>query len=356
MIGDWRRLALAALAAAGVAVACATHGQAQAPPKAAAKKAPPQNAEGESGDPDAAKKPAKKKQDPAEAQRAIEAAAKLLEIGKADQAAQSLTAVVVGGNLPPAIMARALLYRGIAYRQQKKPAQAIADLTSALWLKGGLGEADRKDALRQRASAYAEAGLSDGGGEPIAPAMPGAGTRTASATGISEGGSPSGAVQEAPKQSSGWSFSNPFAGLFGGSSQPAESAPPPPPPPTTSSISAGGQPPRAIASAWSQNTEVRSGGAQPAAPTTVASRPDGKFRIQVGMVRTQAEAQVLADRVRREHASVLAARDPDVDETVVGNMGSFYRVRFGPFATSQEGQAACAKLKGSGIDCLVVTQ
>src|SRR5581483_10589957 len=136
MIGDWRRLALAALAAAGVAVACATHGQAQAPPKAAAKKAPPENAEGESGDPDAAKKPAKKKQDPAEAQRAIEAAAKLLEIGKADQAAQSLTAVVVGGNLPPAIRARALLYRGIAYRQQKKPAQAIADLTSALWLKG----------------------------------------------------------------------------------------------------------------------------------------------------------------------------------------------------------------------------
>ena len=68
-----------------------------------------------------------------------------------------------GGNLPPAIMAKALLYRGIAYRQQKLPAQAIADLTSALWLKGGLGESDRADALRQRTSAYQEAGLRDGG-------------------------------------------------------------------------------------------------------------------------------------------------------------------------------------------------
>ena len=80
-----------------------------------------------------------------------------------EQAAQALTAVLAGGNLPPAIMAKALLYRGIAYRQQKKPAQAIADLTSALWLKGGLSESDRADGLRQRTAAYQEAGLSQGG-------------------------------------------------------------------------------------------------------------------------------------------------------------------------------------------------
>ena len=92
----------------------------------------------------------KKRQDPAEAQRAIEAALKLLEAGKAEPAAQALSAVLAGGNLPPAIMAKALFYRGVAYRQQKMPAQAIADLTSALWLKGGLGGNDRADAMRQR--------------------------------------------------------------------------------------------------------------------------------------------------------------------------------------------------------------
>ena len=74
------------------------------------------------------------------------------------------------------------------------------------------------------------------------------------------------------------------------------------------------------------------------------------------MVRTQAEAQSLAIRVKREHAAVLATREPEIDETMVGNMGSFYRVRIGPFATQHDGQAACAKLKGSGLDCLVVVQ
>src|SRR6478672_4455836 len=173
MKGDWRRLALAALAATGVAVACVTHVQAQAPAKTAAKKAPAKedDAEHPDGSEDAAKKPKKKRQDPVEAQRSIDEAHKLLETGKSDQAAQALTTVLGGGNLPPAIMAKALLYRGIAYRQQKKPALAIADLTSALWLKGGLGEADRNDALKQRTSAYQEAGLAPGT-EPVAPAVP----------------------------------------------------------------------------------------------------------------------------------------------------------------------------------------
>ena len=74
------------------------------------------------------------------------------------------------------------------------------------------------------------------------------------------------------------------------------------------------------------------------------------------MARTRDEAQVIADRVRRDYAAALAAREPEIDEAVVGNMGSFHRVRVGPFATHGEGQAACAKLKGSGLDCLVVTQ
>ena len=74
------------------------------------------------------------------------------------------------------------------------------------------------------------------------------------------------------------------------------------------------------------------------------------------MVRTQGEAQALAAKVKREHDAALAAREPEVDEAVVGNMGSFYRVRIGPFATQEDGQAACAKLKGSGLDCLVVAQ
>src|SRR5215510_1185928 len=124
----------------------------------------------------AAASASKKKHDPAEAQRAVEHAGKLLEAGKTEPAVQALSATLAAGNLPPSVMAKALLLRGIAYRQQKKPAQAISDFTSALWLKGGLSETDRADGLRQRAAAYQEAGLNQQGGE-IATAALGKETR-----------------------------------------------------------------------------------------------------------------------------------------------------------------------------------
>jgi len=64
----------------------------------------------------------------------------------------------------------------------------------------------------------------------------------------------------------------------------------------------------------------------------------------------------LAAKVKQEHGALLAAREMEIDQAVVGNMGSFYRVRVGPFATQQETNVICARLKGTGLDCLVVTQ
>ena len=96
---------------------------------------PGAHAQGEKKQPPSAKA---KKQDPVEAQRAIEAASKLLKSGKAEQAVQSLSTTMAGGNLPPAILAKALYVRGLAYREQRMLAHAISDLNSALWLKGGL--------------------------------------------------------------------------------------------------------------------------------------------------------------------------------------------------------------------------
>ena len=46
----------------------------------------------------------------------------------------------------------------------------------------------------------------------------------------------------------------------------------------------------------------------------------------------------------------------EVDETVFGNMGTFYRVRLGPFAAANESKALCDQLRTKGYDCLVVTQ
>jgi len=294
----------------------------------------------------------KKRQDPAEAQRAIEAALKQVQAGRADQAVQAMTATLSAGNLPPALMAKALYVRGLAYRRQGRSAQAISDLNSALWLKGGLGGEDRVEATNERSAAYAAAGL--GGREPES----------------APGSAP------APKTGANW-----LSGLFGTSAPAAEPPAParqptPPAPPPRAEPAA---PPRAaVASGWSSRTEVQTDRAAiasvapppraaPAAPPSKATpskatpapagpppaaRIEGRYLVQLGSMRTEAEARALAAKAKRE--PVLASRQAAIDHAVLGNMGAFYRVRFGPFANVHETEAVCAKLQGSGFDCLPV--
>jgi hypothetical protein len=358
-----KRIFLPLVVAAAVGFVCACQWSAAAAPKKseAAKPAAEQEDEG------AAKAAAKKKMDAAEAQRLLDGAFKQLEAGHGAQAMPALTSVVTAGKLPPAIMAKGLLYRGMAYRQQKKPAQAIADLTGALWLKGGLSEADRADALRQRSAAYQEAGLTEGGEtqtaavpretpkkERTASASPGWGASTTAAL----ASTPDGGSQPAVQSSGGWNLLNNLFGGFGASSSSTAANTPA----TTASIekpqpAATGPSRPKVGNAWSSHTEVREDPA--AAPTRSAAAshaPSGRYRVQIATVRTQAEAKVLAERVKREHGTLLASRVPDIDQAVVGNMGSFYRVRVGPFASESESQGVCAKLKSTGLDCLVVTQ
>ncbi len=368
MARDWRRVALAVVAAAALAGQSAPSLDAQSAKRSANSapateaKAPPADAADDAD----AKTPAKKKrQDPVEAQRVIDAAGKLLQAGKADQAIQSLSATLNAGNLPPPIMAKALYTRGVAYRQKSQPAQALSDLTSALWLKGGLNEADRADALKQRSGAYADAGLTEGG-EAVAASVPAAKERPSSpAKGWST-------ETSAPASSSGGWLEN----LFGASAAPSNAAPPKTAPPTETASIQKADPPSApaerpasrvrVSKAWSNATEVHADRAAPspaaAAPRAPASDPSpaptaaGKYRVQLATVRSQSEARALAAKAKQQHASVLAAREPEIDQAVLGNMGSFYRVRFGPYATLQETQAVCARLKGSGFDCMSVTQ
>lgn len=407
MARDWRSLALVALAAAALALTGVLGAEAQtsakgakAAPKAAPKAAQPaDDDEPEELKPEA--KPKRKQQDPVEAQRAIEGALKLLENGKADQAVQSLTTTISGGNLPPAIIAKALLYRGMAYRQQRKPAQAISDITSALWLKGGLSPTDRTSAEQQRAAAYQEAGLTEKG-VPLAPALPsGSGptqtkerpARPSSNWGATTTNTEPASQSQTSQSSSGWGnwfgggsssswgaatttttepapksqTSQPSSGWgnwFGGgssSSQTKQAQPEQEVAPFATTVRAA--PEAKSTSSWSSGTEVRSAltqeRTQPERVETAAitrARPEGRFSLLVAMARSEDEAKAVAARVKREHAAVLASREPEIDQATVGNMGSLYRVRVGPFATESEGQAACARLKRSGLDCLVVTQ
>ena len=189
---------------------------------------------------------------------------------------------------------------------------------------------------------------------PPAPRAPSAGpTRNATSSWQSGTFVENGTAAEKPAgaPASGGGVGEFFSGLFGGG------APASPPPAAKSSDGP----------AWS--TSVRSPSshkgtekhAQKSAPVVTSSAPSaadasGKYRLQIAAVRSRKEADAVAARIRKEHGRVIGARKLEVDETVFGNMGTFYRVRLGPFAAAGESKAVCDQLRTKGFDCLVVTQ
>jgi cell division septation protein DedD len=84
--------------------------------------------------------------------------------------------------------------------------------------------------------------------------------------------------------------------------------------------------------------------------------PTGKYHVQVAAVRSRSEAYALSVRLLSQHASELGSRKPEVDQTVIGSMGTFYRVKVGPYASAEESQQLCGSLRASGFDCLITTQ
>lgn len=110
----------------------------------------------------------------AAARRAYDSGVQDYASGKHQAAVDQLSTALRGGGLSSAEMAKALYLRGVSYKKLSKPGLAISDLTSALWLKNGLGEADQKIAMAERAEAYRMAGLGDGnsGADKVAVADP----------------------------------------------------------------------------------------------------------------------------------------------------------------------------------------
>lgn len=344
----WVFLRLALLALPLAAWPASNHAYAQAAATAAS--AEPDEAAQEP-QPEAAAAKSRKPRAPADAGKTLDAAAKSLEAGKAEQAIQQINALLSGPKLDVRMMARAMVIRGSAWRKQGKPAQAIADLTSALWLKGGLSEADRTAALAMRTEAYREAGLADSSPAPESKA---AGKRTETAVVSSnrqvEETKPAPSAERTPapaaQKSSGGFFSNLFGGASSGSA--AE---------TAEREKRKAQAPRpAIGSSWSSATDVTPAPSKTAAgsvTTASTAAAGGHYRVQVATVRSRSEAQALASKVKAQHAAILGSRQPEVDETVIGNMGTFYRVRIGPYANAEEPSSLCAKLRASGLDCLI---
>lgn len=90
-------------------------------------------------------------------------------------------------------------------------------------------------------------------------------------------------------------------------------------------------------------------------PQAQAIKPSakGKYRLQVATVNTREEADKIAANVAGN--PVISGAQPEVDSVVYGNMGTFFRVRVGPYATSAQPAELCKQLRPQGYDCLVVT-
>lgn len=164
-----RRARAASLAAAAALFAAAMpvcHADAAAKKQAGQQDQPGGQA---AGDEQAAKKAATEA-----AKRAYDNGIKSFQAGKYQPAVDQLSAALRGGGLASSDMARGLYYRGLAYKKQNKPGLAISDLTSALWLKNGLSDAERQSATNERAEAYKAAGLGDGnsGADTVAASDP----------------------------------------------------------------------------------------------------------------------------------------------------------------------------------------
>lgn len=331
---------------------------------------------------------AKGKSDPVtEADRTIQTAIGALEAGKADLAVQELTAAITGGKISQSKLARALYYRGLAYRKQGKPAQAIADFTSSLWIKNGLDQQQRSDALANRAAAYRDAGLSDQAEADekrvAATAASGRATRVAAAA-ASE--------PAASGTSSGDGLGGFFSALFGGSSTSEEpvgqgfatstspssdsrsgsrgsqAAPAPrvsawsteTEPGTASRTAKAPAAARAAArpnvAGWKDSTVVSKASARRAAatPATTGSTGKGSTHVQVAAFRSRQEALSAAVRLKQLGAVQPGKREVEIEEAVMGNMGTLYRVRLGPFGSTSEVQSMCPRLRDAGLDCMII--
>lgn len=85
--------------------------------------------------------------------------------------------------------------------------------------------------------------------------------------------------------------------------------------------------------------------AQPAAPSSAA----GGYRLQLATSRSEEEAKALWKKVSQSQG--LGGMAPEIEKVDIGNFGTFYSLKIGPFPDKAQSLKVCNALKRSGIDC-----
>jgi hypothetical protein len=92
------------------------------------------------------------------------------------------------------------------------------------------------------------------------------------------------------------------------------------------------------------------------APPPPAPQPaaGGGYRVQLGAVKSEAEADKEWRRVKGRYADVLARVGVRYQRADLGEKGVWYRVQAGPYADKAAAEAVCARLKSGGQGCSLV--
>lgn len=116
------------------------------------------------------------------------------------------------------------------------------------------------------------------------------------------------------------------------------------PAPSTSDITTPGMTPEDLA-------EIDPG--LPAAAAAEVSPTSGAFVVQVGSYATDALAATAWQQIKSGNQDLLTGLKPDIKPVDLGEKGTWYRLRIGPFATRGDATALCNKLTARGRDCLI---
>ncbi len=93
-------------------------------------------------------------------------------------------------------------------------------------------------------------------------------------------------------------------------------------------------------------------GAKPTPAVNSVAPPAGKFAVQIGARRSEAEARALIDEMRAKYPVLLGQKWAEIHRVNLPQ-GAMYRVMVGPLATSQQAAQLCDGLKAQGVECFL---
>lgn len=100
-----------------------------------------------------------------------------------------------------------------------------------------------------------------------------------------------------------------------------------------------------VAKAVEKSTSASQAAEKPVAKST------GSYMLQIGAYKSEAEATSAWKAYKAKHAAVLGGASPDIQKADLGDKGTWYRLRAGPFASKDAAAAQCDKLKADGGSC-----